>query len=129
MYPHERSLVKHLNGKPFVLIGVNSDSDVTIPQKLVKSGKVTWRSFRDDNNGQKISADWVVQGWPTVVLIDKDGVIRYRDHGNGLDDALKEVIEGMGETFPEEAIHATTKEETDRKFEEPAEKPAEESGE
>ena len=27
MYPHERSLVKRLEGQPFALIGVNSDRD------------------------------------------------------------------------------------------------------
>jgi len=27
MYPHERSLVKKLEGKPFALIGINSDTD------------------------------------------------------------------------------------------------------
>ncbi len=27
MYPHERSLVEKLEGKPFALIGINSDLD------------------------------------------------------------------------------------------------------
>jgi hypothetical protein len=27
VYPHERSLVKHLEGKPFALMSVNSASD------------------------------------------------------------------------------------------------------
>ena len=27
MYPHERSLVKRLAGKPFALLGINSDAD------------------------------------------------------------------------------------------------------
>jgi hypothetical protein len=27
MYPHERSLVNRLAGKPFVLLGINSDDD------------------------------------------------------------------------------------------------------
>ena len=27
MYPHERSLVKEMENKPFVLLGVNSDTD------------------------------------------------------------------------------------------------------
>ena len=27
MFPHERSLVKRLEGKPFALLGVNSDED------------------------------------------------------------------------------------------------------
>jgi hypothetical protein len=41
MIPHERSLVKRLSGKPFVLIGVNSDMD---PKKLkndLKENQVT----------------------------------------------------------------------------------------
>ena len=29
MYPHERSLVKKMEGKPFVLLGVNSDGTRT----------------------------------------------------------------------------------------------------
>ena len=27
MYPHERSLVKRLESKPFALVGINSDAD------------------------------------------------------------------------------------------------------
>lgn len=117
MYPHERSLVKHLNGKPFALIGVNSDSDISIPQGLVKSGKVTWRSFQNEVGDKTISDEWGVTGWPTIYLIDGEGKIRYHNvRGADLDAALATLLEEVGETFPAEEIHATTEEETKRKF-------------
>ena len=53
MYPHERSLVNRLDGKPFALLGINSDSD---PQKLkarMKEENVTWPFWRD-GGAQKV---------------------------------------------------------------------------
>ena len=122
MYPHERSLVHHLAGKPFALIGVNSDTDVSIPQGLVKSGKVKWRSFQNEGSGTPISEEWGVSGWPTIYLIDGEGKIRHSSHGGPeLEKALAELFEEIGETYPAEEIHATTEEETKRKFDEAVE--------
>ena len=45
LIPHERSLVKRLAGKPFALIGVNTDEDREELKKVVKQEKITWRSF------------------------------------------------------------------------------------
>lgn len=120
MYGHERSLVKNLAGKPFALIGVNSDDDVSIPQKLAAEGTVTWRSFWNGKKGTRgpISAAFQVQGWPTVILLDAEGVVRYinpqrvegaksfEDLMNGLDEAIKTLLEEMGEEFPGDAIKA-----------------------
>ena len=36
MYPHERSLVRHLADKPFAIIGVNSDDDLEETRKVVE---------------------------------------------------------------------------------------------
>ncbi len=41
MYPHERSLVKRLEDKPFVLIGVNSDSDRAELKEVIVKKKIT----------------------------------------------------------------------------------------
>ena len=43
MYPHERSLVKRLEGKPFALIGINSDPKERL-RRVMKKENITWRS-------------------------------------------------------------------------------------
>ncbi len=82
MYPHERSLVKRLEGKPFVLIGVNSDTDRAALKKVLDKEKITWRSFWNGGSTDgPISNRWNVQGWPTLFLIDAKGVIRHKFGG------------------------------------------------
>ena len=79
MIPHERSLVKKLAGKPFALIGVNSDEKRDeLKERLVKE-EMTWRHFWDRSTEGPIAKAWNVHGWPTTYVIDQDGVIRYRD--------------------------------------------------
>ncbi len=102
MYPHERSLVKRLEGKPFALIGVNSDNNKDQLKEVLKKEKITWRSFWNggSTNGP-ISREWRVRGWPTIYVLDANGVIRYRDvRGEAMDRAvdelLKEVEAGSG---------------------------------
>ena len=81
MYPHERSLVKKMEGKPFALIGVNSDPDREKLKKRLADEKITWRSFWNGPKGPEgpISKAWNVRGWPTIYLLDAKGVIRYKN--------------------------------------------------
>jgi hypothetical protein len=44
MFPHERSPVKRLEGKPFALIGINSDNDKEFAKKQNEKQEVTWRA-------------------------------------------------------------------------------------
>jgi len=102
MYPHERSLVKNLNGKPFTIIGVNSDSSPEIPRKLVEDGTVTWRSFQNDGPEVSISETWMVTGWPTIYVLDSEGRIRFKNvRGDELDAAIRTLMEEMNEEWPE----------------------------
>ena len=83
MYPHERSLVKELKDKPFALIGVNSDADKEKLRPRMKEENITWRSFWNGLEGTSgpISAEWNVTGWPTLYVIDHNGVIRAKSVG------------------------------------------------
>ncbi len=77
MYPHERSLVKRLADEPFALIGVNSDKSPEIVREAAKEEELTWRSFFDGGGtGGPIATRWGVRGWPTIYVIDAEGVIR-----------------------------------------------------
>jgi peroxiredoxin len=79
MYPHERSLVKRLEGKPFALIGVNSDPKDRVRQAMKKEN-ITWRSWWDGGSTEgPIAKAWNVSGWPTIYVIDAKGVIRYKN--------------------------------------------------
>ena len=82
MYPHERSLVDEMKGRPFALIGVNSDKDLDKIRRIVKEKKLNWRSFQNKPAAAKnsISAAWGVRGWPTIVIIDENMRTRYRGH-------------------------------------------------
>ncbi|MCB9887763.1 MAG: TlpA family protein disulfide reductase [Planctomycetes bacterium] len=79
MIPHERSLVKKLEGKPFALIGVNSDSDREELQARLVKEQITWRQFYDGSTTGPIAKAWNVRGWPTTYVIDPQGIIRFKN--------------------------------------------------
>ena len=96
MYPHEWSLVKRLEGKPFVLIGVNSDQDRAALKKVLEKEKITWRSFWNGGSpGGPIASRWDVQGWPSLYIIDATGVIRHMHEGSPGDKKLDEEIDKL----------------------------------
>lgn len=105
--------MKNLAGKSFALLGVNSDKQISIPQKLTRDGTVTWRSFQNGPENNAISDAFNVRGWPTIILIDAKGVLRSINPGRGkdLDKAIAELLEEIGEEFPFEAVDADTKKE------------------
>src|SRR5262245_42969011 len=96
MIPHERSLVKKLAGKPFALIGVNSDPKRDeVKERLVKE-EMTWRHFWDQSTSGPIAKAWNIHGWPTTYVIDQDGVIRYRDlRDEAAEKAIEELLAKM----------------------------------
>lgn len=97
MFPHERSLVKRLEGKPFVLLGVNSDRDRDECKDKNATQQISWRSFWNglEGTGGPISAEWNVSGWPTLFIIDHKGVIRHRFLGNPGDEKLDKFIDDL----------------------------------
>ena len=78
MFPHERSLVKRLEGKPFALLGINSDSDLERLKQQNEAQQITWRSWRDKSTSGPIDSAWSVNSWPTIYVLDAKGVIRYQ---------------------------------------------------
>jgi peroxiredoxin len=98
MFPHERSLVKKMENKPFALLGVNSDTDREKLKEVLKKENITWRSFWNGKEGTKgpISTKWNVSGWPTLFVIDHKGVIRQKWLGDPgekiIDDLLDKLV-------------------------------------
>jgi hypothetical protein len=95
MYPHERSLVKKMEGKPFTLVGVNSDMDKEALKKDMDKEHITWRSFWDKNTSGPIASSWNIHGWPTLYVIDAQGVIRHKWVGSPGEQVMDESIEKL----------------------------------
>jgi peroxiredoxin len=96
MYPHERSLVKRLEARPFALLGVNSDSSKEELKNAIEKEKMTWRSFFDGpGTGGPIATKWKVQGWPTLYVIDHNGIIRHKWEGSPGDKVMDESIDKL----------------------------------
>ena len=92
MIPHERSLVEAMEGRPFVLLGINSDGDKDEYRTKAEEMGVTWRSSWQGSTGGPIPTLWGVTGWPTLYLIDHEGVIRAKGHSLN-DTLLEELVE------------------------------------
>jgi peroxiredoxin len=101
MYPHERSLVKRLEGKPFALLGVDTDESREVCKKAMEDNHLTWRSWFDGQGGPIVES-WKIEAFPTLVLIDAQGHIRHKFEGvpkekdldKMIDDLVKEAEQG-----------------------------------
>lgn len=92
MIPHERSLVKRLEGKPFALLGINSDQDRYETRRRCKAEGITWQSWYDGSGGP-IAAQYGVRAWPTIYVLDAKGVIRYKGvRGEAMDQAVDTLL-------------------------------------
>ena len=79
MLPHEKEMVKNLADKPFALIGINSDGDRSVVNKILEREKITWRNIIDGTTQGPIATAWNISGWPTIYVLDREGKIRHRD--------------------------------------------------
>ncbi len=100
MYSHERSLVKRLEGKPFALVGVNSDKNLEELHTSMEREQISWPSWFDGGGtGGPIATLYGVRSWPTVYVLDPKGVIRFKDvRGVDLDKAVDALLEEFGLT-------------------------------
>ena len=99
MYPQEQELVSQLASSPFVLIGVNSDGNLDEAREAVRDEGLVWRHFWNGNRGTSgnIAQQWNIVAWPTVYLIDGNGVIRHKDIlGEDLDRAIEQLLAEQG---------------------------------
>ena len=99
LVPLEKALVESMKDRPFVLIGVNGDNDREQAKTFSAKRGVNWRSFWPGGSKQSIPLEWGVSSWPTVYVIDANGVIRdnglvYFDeiYGRGTPDKLIESL-------------------------------------
>lgn len=72
--PQIRDLHEKLKDQPFTVVGVNSDPLPEL-QQFLKAESVPWRNFADESSTGPISSIWNIRNWPTLILLDDQGVI------------------------------------------------------
>jgi len=107
MYPYERELVRRMSGLPFALLGVNSDRDLEVAKASVRDEKLPWRNFWNGPEGTAgpIAKLYNVSEWPTVYLIDADGVIRFKCVlGNDIEKGIEQLMAELGHSIDLEPV-------------------------
>lgn len=93
MYPHERALQAKFKEKPFGLVSVNSDKRVDDLKKAIASGDITWRCWWDGGVDGPITTRWGIFSFPSVFVLDPQGVIRVKDvRGAELEQAVVKLL-------------------------------------
>ena len=96
LVPDERAIAKRLEGKHFVIVGVNGDTDEAAIKKAITTNDITWRSFHDSQpNKPAISDQWNVIGWPTLYVIDQKGIIRAASPSGATLDEINRAIDQL----------------------------------
>lgn len=97
MLPHEREMVARLKDKPFTLLGINSDKDRSVLEKVLKDENITWPNiYGGPTSDNPIAKRWNVFGWPTIYILDHEGVIRFKGlRGEKMEEAVVGLIEKM----------------------------------
>jgi thiol-disulfide isomerase/thioredoxin len=85
LVPAERALAERLKDQPFTFIGVNGDAILPDAKRAIAHEQMTWPSFWNGKGGPEgpISSAWNVHGWPTVYVIDANGILRLKFEGYG----------------------------------------------
>jgi thiol-disulfide isomerase/thioredoxin len=102
--PVVRGLQKKYADKNFQIVGISSDDDEDVWKTFIKAQQMTWSEYIDLSG--KVQESFKIDSFPTYILLDKDGVIRYRQSGFG---------EGTQAEL-EEAINKALKRESDPKL-------------
>jgi peroxiredoxin len=82
-YPYLRELIDRYDRSPVAVLGVDSGRDRAQARRVKVDQRLTFRAWWDGGGPRHtdgpIATAWNVVGWPTVYVLDPQGVIRFVD--------------------------------------------------
>ena len=91
-YPYQRGMLEAFRDRDVVLLGVNSDAVLDTIVQAKERERLDYRTWWDGHSqpdAELVAADgpiatqWSVSGWPTIYVIDEEGVIRHTNKRGG----------------------------------------------
>lgn len=104
--PAMRSLNKRYGREKFVTIGIDVRDDEATWRAFTEKNEMVWPQYRDRNG--VVQRAFEVRAFPTYILIDHEGIVRFRAVGTGLeqtgslDEAIRKQIKILAKTPPTE---------------------------
>lgn len=95
MIPHERDMVKRLEGRPFKLISVSTDEKKSMLTTFLEKNPMPWVHWWDDGEENPLIQTLKVRAYPTLYLIDAKGAIRRKWIGKPDLDLLDKAVEEL----------------------------------
>jgi TonB family protein len=80
--PTLRDLQKKHAKDAFVLLGVSSDNEEAVVRNFTEQNRLIWPQYWDRD--RKVQQAFDIRAYPTYVLIDDEGIVRFRTTGGGL---------------------------------------------
>ena len=81
-YPYQRLLIEVMDEEDFALLGVNSDGELQVAQDAKVEERLDYRAWWDGHAEKgtdgPIANLYNVTGWPTIYVLDENGIIRNR---------------------------------------------------
>lgn len=109
-FPNYRAIAAE-DREDFVVLGVNCDPDKAFLARQNAAQGINWRSWWDGASvGGPVTAAYQFQGFPSVILIDREGIIRHRNlRGNELKQAIDQMVLAAPANEPPRTESASTK--------------------
>lgn len=101
-FAHYHEVVNRMEGRPFVMLGVNCDPDRGLIKRENGPRGINWRSWWDGVAvGGPITYAYKLDGLPSVILIDPTGVVRSKNlRGAELDAAINDLVRQVPSVNP-----------------------------
>ena len=85
-YSYHRFVLENYQDRPIVLLGINSDAELETIRQAKTDERLPYRTWWDGHSQPDadivaaegpIATRWNVTGWPTIYILDEEGVIRF----------------------------------------------------
>lgn len=79
--PQMKQLTDDFAAQAVAILGINSDSDLDDARFVIDRLKLNYPTLKNGDGEDKINMKYKIHGWPTLVVIDKKGVVRHIHFG------------------------------------------------
>lgn len=94
MIPHQTVLTERLKDQPFQLISISIDKKIATVNKFLEKTKMPWVHWHNGDKGGVID-DWAITGYPTIIIVDKKGIIRHRSNGSINSEEIDSIVNNL----------------------------------